>query len=43
MFDYSTEMKNIQLPLAIVALLLVFVYVSAPPKKEPYCASCMMK
>ena len=38
-------MKNIQLPLAIVTLVIVYLYTFVPPapKKESYCASCMMK
>lgn len=38
--------SNILVPLAITALVVVFMYMFVPPaptKKEPYCSSCMMK
>ena len=36
---------NSLLPLALIALVLVYMYkyVPAKPKKEAYCSSCMMK
>lgn len=31
------------LPLAILALIIVCMYVRVPQKKEKYCGTCMMK